>query len=695
MHRKLMCYPDCVLVVVSGDAQVPGPHSVGARIREHSPPPVPPLDNSVPSQYCVGCHNQRAKTAGLALDTMDYATSARTPRPGKRSFEDQDRHDAARAARAVRSAPRSTRSRRSSKRAWTLRLPLEPNPGTPALHRLNRTEYANAIRDLLALDVDVAALLPPDDASEGFDNIADALGTVAVAHSGLRFGGDEDQPPRGRRPDADPDADHLHAPGGLAQDRNRGLPLGTRGGMLVRHTFPLDAEYEFSVTADRRRRCGGATVDVTLDGEKLDVTQLRAASGSTSRPGRTRSARASWIARGAGVDDPYSDFRVNSAFTPGGGVNRSSSPARSTPPARATRRAAGAIFVCQPGRRPAEEAQLCARQIVSTLARRAYRRPVIDREVDDADEVLSAGPQGRRLRGRHPAGAGAHPGGPGVPVPGRRGAASAAPTAPSTASAISTWRRGCRSSCGAASRTTNCSTWRSRAGSAIRRCSSSRSSACSRIRSRQALIDNFAGQWLYLRELAKRADVGEELRRQPPSVVPARNRDAFREHRPRGSQHRRSARCGLHVRRRAAGAALRHSEHPRQLLPPRARCDAASPRRGLLGQGSILTVTRSARGRRRCTRGRWILENVLGTPAPSRRRASTRTWRRMPEQVKVTSLRQRLEAHRGRTRCAVVPQDHGPDRLRAGKLRSGRHLARARRQDADRLRPASSWTARS
>src|SRR5262249_10164616 len=121
---------------------------------------------------------------------------------------------------------------------------------TPALHRLNRTEYANAIRDLLALDVDATTLLPSDASSEGFDNIADALavspslvqGYVSAAMKvSRRAVGDRT---------AAPSQTTYTVPGGLSQDRHvEGLPLGTRGGLLVRHTFPLDAEYEFHVAA--------------------------------------------------------------------------------------------------------------------------------------------------------------------------------------------------------------------------------------------------------------------------------------------------------------------------------------------------------------------------------------------------------------------------------------------------------------
>ena len=144
---------------------------------------------------------------------------------------------------------------------------------TPSLHRLNRTEYANAIRDLLDLEVDVSTLLPGDGSSEGFDNLADGLsisptliqGYVAAAMKISRLAvGDRTLPP----------SQAIYpAPPALAQDRHiDGLPLGTRGGMLVRHTFPLDAEYQFGSGAggrgggagrrrhhDRRRNGHGAT----------------------------------------------------------------------------------------------------------------------------------------------------------------------------------------------------------------------------------------------------------------------------------------------------------------------------------------------------------------------------------------------------------------------------------------------------
>ena len=156
-----------------------------------------------------------------------------------------------------------------------------PNPGRASLHRLNRTEYANAIRDLLDLEIDVTALLPADDESYGFDNIADVLKVspslleqyLAASHkvSSLAVG-DGATPPISQVYPVPPD---------LAQDDHiEGLPLGTRGGLLIRHNFPLDAEYQFSVKL-LRNIVGYMTglewphqLEITVDGERVFIAPV-------------------------------------------------------------------------------------------------------------------------------------------------------------------------------------------------------------------------------------------------------------------------------------------------------------------------------------------------------------------------------------------------------------------------------------
>ena len=127
-------------------------------------------------RYCVTCHNQRLRTAGLALDTLDPANVVQDPR----SWEQVVRRLRA-GTMPPAGLPRPDRSprkrlRRRSKPRSIVPAALSPNPGRSTIHRLNRAEYVNAVRDLLAVEVDARSLLPADDAGEqGFDNIADVL----------------------------------------------------------------------------------------------------------------------------------------------------------------------------------------------------------------------------------------------------------------------------------------------------------------------------------------------------------------------------------------------------------------------------------------------------------------------------------------------------------------------------------------
>jgi len=207
----------------------------------------------------------------------------------------------------------------------TVGQPVEvgPDRANSALHRLNRTEYANAIHDLLALDIDVKALLPADASSEGFDNIAEALATSPSLVQGYvsaamkisrRAVGDRT---------ATPAQITYSPPGALAQDRHiDGLPLGTRGGMLITHTFPLDAEYELSIggAGGRGGAAGGPLLDVTLDGAKITVENPRSFRIKVTAGPHTIGAALVDRQRAAGVDDQFSDFRIDSVFTPVGGV---------------------------------------------------------------------------------------------------------------------------------------------------------------------------------------------------------------------------------------------------------------------------------------------------------------------------------------------------------------------------------------
>ncbi|HEY6508288.1 MAG TPA: DUF1587 domain-containing protein, partial [Vicinamibacterales bacterium] len=232
-------------------------------------------------QYCVTCHNARLKTAGLSLDRGDvpdvvahtdvWERVVRKVRAGMMPPAGVPQPDAA-TRQAVLSWLESSLDG-AARRA--------PNPGRPLVHRLNRAEYANAVRDLLALEVDVAAMLPPDDSSGGFDNNADVLGvspvllesylTAAERVSALALG-DMKAPPAGELYRVRQDA---------SQDQHiEGLPLGTVGGILIRTTLPLDGEYQFQVRLFRtnlgtmRGLEYPQQLEISVDGERVHLASF-------------------------------------------------------------------------------------------------------------------------------------------------------------------------------------------------------------------------------------------------------------------------------------------------------------------------------------------------------------------------------------------------------------------------------------
>jgi len=603
------------------------------------------LDTAVLKQYCITCHNERAKTAGLTLDTLDYqhlekdaATWEKVIRKIKTGM--MPPAGARRPERSMLDATANEIEKRLDSAALR-----NPNPGSPALHRLNRTEYANVIRDLLALDIDVAALLPPDDATEGFDNIADALGTSPALIQGYVSAAMKIS----RRAVGDrtliPSQVTYNAPGGFSQDRHiEGLPLGTRGGMLIQHTFPVDADYEFTIGGG----LGATNIDVTIDGTKVDLRNTRNFRLPIQAGPHDIGAAIVDRTRGAGVDEQYSDFRVNSAFLVGGGVNSivisgplNMSGAGDTPSRRR-------ILVCHPSS-PTEEAP-CARQILTTLARRAFRRPVVDSEMTT---LMNFYQQGRKDADFET---------------GLQQALARILVAPAFMYRVEEEPAGIAdggiyriSDLQLASRL-SFFLWSSMPDDELLDLASKARLSDPKILEQQmrrmladpksqALITNFAGQWLGLRELAKvetsAKNFDDNLRqgfrretemlfesivREDRSIVNLLDADyTFVDERL--AQH-----YGI--------PNIRGSYFRRVTL------NAASPRRGVLGQGSFLTISSVGTRTSPVTRGRWILENVLGTPAPVPPPGVDTNLEKDPEQVKVTSLRQRLELHRKVEPCA-------------------------------------------
>jgi Protein of unknown function (DUF1592)/Protein of unknown function (DUF1588)/Protein of unknown function (DUF1585)/Protein of unknown function (DUF1587)/Protein of unknown function (DUF1595) len=623
------------LAVMPGDAQqVPAPQK-------------PALLN----QYCITCHNQRLKTAGLLLDTMDpqqvgkdavaWEKVVRKVRTGMMPPAGARRPD--RAALDAFAADLEGRLDRAATPAASLEA--------PSLHRLNRTEYANAIRDLLALDVDVETLLPSDSSSEGFDNIADALSVSpsligsyvsAAMKISRRAVGDRTLAPTQIT---------YAAPGGLVQNKHiEGLPLGTRGGMLVHHTFPLDAEYEFSVSGGfgPGGAGGGFAIDVTLDGEQLKPANVRGFRVPIKAGPHTIGASLVERTRAAGVDEQFSDFRIDSTFIAAGGIQTVvvTGPFKATSPGDTPSR--HKIFSCAPA--SAADEPICARKIVSTLARRAYRRPVQDEEVATlmkfyekgrADTDFEVGIQQALAR-----------------ILVAPAFLYRAETEPAAARPGASYRL---SSLDLASRL-SFFLWSSIPDDELLTVANKGTLRDPKVLEQQvkrmladpkseALTNNFAGQWLFLRDLAhvqtSATNFDDNLRqsfRTETEMLFANivHEDSSLLEMLNANYTFVDERLAKHY-----GIPNIHGSYFRRINLP-----VDSPRRGLLGQGSILTVTSVATRTSPVTRGRWILENLLGTPAPIPPPGVDTNLEKNPEEVKNTSLRHRLEAHRVNPVCA-------------------------------------------
>jgi mono/diheme cytochrome c family protein len=596
------------------------------------------------TQYCLGCHNQRAKVAGLALDTLDLA----------RVVSDAETWE--KVVKKVRTGmmPPSgaRRPERSALDGFAAQLEerldkvVDPNAAlvTPALHRLNRTEYANAVRDLLALDVDVNVLLPADGSSQGFDNLAEALavspsliqGYVSAAMKISRLAvGDKTM---------GPSQVTYSPPPGLAQDRHiDGLPLGTRGGMLIHHTFPLDAEYEFALGG----RGGGPGIDITIDGEQVKVDNPRSFRLKLTAGPHTIGLSLPDRQRGAGIDEIYSDFRTNAVFTTPGGVPNlvitgplSITGVGDTPSRRK-------LFTCRPTSTSDETS--CARTVLTTLARRAYRGPVTAAEIDTLMEFYRRG----RQAGDFDSG-----------IQEALARVLVAPRfvyrAEEEPAALASGQVHRVSDIDLASRL-SFFLWSSIPDDELLDVATRGRLRDPKVLDQQvkrmladpkgdALVENFAGQWLYLRELAhvqtEAKNFDENLRqsfrretellfetivRNDRSLIDLLDADyTFVDER---------------LARHYGIPNIQGSHFRRVQLAP------DSPRRGLLGQGSMLTVTSIATRTSPVSRGKWVLENLLGTPAPVPP-PGVETNLGGNEAAKTSSLRQRLEAHRASPVCA-------------------------------------------
>ena len=668
-----------MVLAASGQLLAAGPQAPAG----HSAAP----ERALLERYCVTCHNDQLRTAGLSLEALDLGDvradaeiwekvvlklragmmpPAGRPRPDRETYDrlasffeaDLDRAAAA-----------------------------NPDPGySDALRRLNATEYGNAIRDLLALEVDVTDLLPADDSSAGFDNVG--LGgldpgrmerylSAAQKVSRLAVGA----------PVRSAVADTFIVPSDLNQNGHiEGLPFGTRGGSAFRYNFPVDAEYEIRVELGKSwnsNRIGGLRkphdVVFTLDGEPLKVLTVEPVSrrdpsalsaDQYSQPDRPADADlfvripvtagprvvgAAFVSQGTGVIERRRQPFLKVHITVGGDQRTQpgvysvtvTGPFDATGPGDTPSRQR--IFTCRAA--TAGEERACAEEILSTLARRAYRRPASAADLDTLLEFYAQG----RAAGDFDAG---------IEMALRRLLVSPEflfrierdpeGAAPNAAYRISDLELASRLSF---------FLWSSIPDDELIAAAAAGTLRDPGVLERQvrrmladpraeALVTNFAAQWLYLRNLPAVSpdfivfpDFDETLRRALREETELFFDSIIREDRSvldllTADYTFLNERLAKHY-----GIPNVYGSHFRRIdLPP------GSPRGGLLGQGSILAVTSYATRTSPVVRGKWILENLLGTPPPP----PPANVPALSEEGSdaVLSMRERMVEHRRNPVCA-------------------------------------------
>jgi len=670
----------CVVApVVSGVQGSAASAQAGAPAQAVAAPPRAVLD-----KYCVTCHNQRMKTGGLALDVLDLAQLS----------EHADVWE--KVVRKIRTGamppvgrPRPDQALSESLASWLEadldRAALEhPNPGRPTLHRLNRVEYRNAIRDLLALEIDPASLLPADSAAYGFDNNADALSlSPALMERYLGAAAKISQMALGRvRGSLSPET--MFVP----TDRNQGnrasedLPWGSRGGLAIRYYFPVDGEYLFELRL-KEDGAGGGIAGLTAEPQQLDLSLDRArAWGSTiggpefakasrqEREKRVQEALQFRLPVKAGshlvqvyflqkttavLEDLFDPYLRRDPYRAGNGepgissvtiTSVAASDAAATGASPSRRR----LLVCQPASAAGEAP--CARKIIATLARRAYRRSVSDEDL----QIPLARYRDGATRGGFESG---------LELAIRSILVSPKflfrfESQPETAVRDSAYLI---SDLELASRL-SFFLWSSIPDDELLNAAEQKTLRNPGVLDQQvkrmladprsdALVANFAGQWLHIRNVSGFRPSPEVLFHFDDNLRQAFERETalffdsiIRENRSvldllDADYTFLNERLARHY-----GIPGVYGERFRRVSLP-----ADSVRRGLLGQGSILTDTSRANRTSPVIRGKWILENIFGTP-PAPPPANVPELKEERDPSKILPMREQIAQHRANPVCA-------------------------------------------
>jgi len=671
----------CVVWIASVGVAMPRASAPQASASDASST-IAAADRGVVDKYCVSCHNQRLKTSGLALDTAELSDVAAHPEVWEKVI---------RKVGAGMMPPAGVpRPDDAAKRALISRLEgvldnaakARPNPGRPLVHRLNRAEYANAIRDLLAVELDVSSMLPPDDSSGGFDNNADVLGLSPVLLESYLTAAERITALAIGDPKAPPMGELFRVRQDESQDRHiEGLPLGTVGGILIPTTLPLDGEYQFQVRLFRtnlgtmRGLEYAHQLEISVNGERVHLASFggdNEITASSDNPTIT----------GDDVDGRFTvrvplkagPAQIGVAFvekTHALNTRRLQSYVRSssdtidfsgyphideiilTGPFKVTgvgdtpsRRR---IFVCQP--KAASEEDGCARKILATLARRAYRGDVSKEDLQTLQDFYQRGRQDGSFD-------------TGIDLALRRMLSSPkflvrVERDPASLPAGSAYRL---SDLEIASRL-SFFLWSSIPDDPLLDVASkgglkTPAGIDQQVRrmladpKSQAFVDNFVGQWLQLRNLKTKQpnshefpDFDDNLRtalgteaemffasimREDRSVVDLMTADYTFLNERLARHYGIPNVYGTHFRR----VTLKDDT-----------------RRGLLGKGAVLMVTSHPHRTSPVLRGKWVLENILGSPPPPPPDVVP-PFDEEAGAAKPKSVRERMEQHRRNPACA-------------------------------------------
>ncbi len=670
--------------------------ALGARFLFSQPPAVdtPDRQAALVKQYCYGCHSNRAKTAGLTLEALDV----RHPDDGgEAALETWEK-----VIRKVRvgmmppqGAPAPTEQERAGLVAW-LESELDraaashPYPGAVGVHRMNRAEYANAIRDLLDLDVDSATLLPPDDSAFGFDNIADTLGASPLLVEQYLSAAGKIAALAVGDPGTGPAAQVIN----IRQDESQnapidGMPVGTEGGTMVHTTLPLDGEYRLDVkyVISNLGAMKGLEmehqVEIAVDGERVHLATI-------GGPDDFHALMQN-IAEGEQAVEKRSSMRLPLAAGPHDisfgfvydGVLQSS--VRLEPFQRSTQDNLDAtghphiltvtitgpyhpsgsgdtpsrrkIFVCRPpadapSAQPDAEELSCARTILSQLARRAYRGSDTPQDLDRLMEFFAEGRSHRGFEG-------------GIQTALERLLASpkfafrvehdAPGLAPGSVHAISDVELASRLSF---------FLWSSIPDDTLLDLATQGQLSKPAVLDAQvrrlladpkahALVDNFAGQWLYLRNLdgmvpnsVRFPDFDDNLRQAFHRETELFFESIVQEDRNvldlmTADYTFLNERLARHY-----GVPYVYGSHFRRVTLQ------DETRWGLLGKGSTLMVSSHTDRTSPVVRGKWVLENLLGTPPPPPPANVPPLNESNQREGHVLTMRERMAEHRANPVCA-------------------------------------------